>query len=195
MSAPAPTRAVPRFRPVETKIFHDRAALAERLEALRALARDAEKRRESALADETRGGMRPVKAVFTNGCFDLVHPGHAAYLRGARALGTHLIVALNTDESISGLKGPSRPILPLAERLKVVASFDFVDFAIPFAEPDPRPLISALKPDVLVKGGDYTVDQVLGRDEMWSWGGEVQILPLLPGYSTTSFVAKMKGLG
>jgi D-beta-D-heptose 7-phosphate kinase/D-beta-D-heptose 1-phosphate adenosyltransferase len=166
-----------RFRPVADKIRMDRAAFGAELEALRAAAPAEAKPR----------------VVFTNGCFDLLHPGHISYLTEAAGLGTHLVVALNSDESIRRLKGESRPILPLVERLKVIASLACVDFATWFDEPDPRPLINVLRPELLVKGGDYAIDQILGRDEVWSWGGDVKALPVLAGYSTTSYLKKMQG--
>jgi len=159
------------------KIFTDRAALAARLTTW-------------------RGGGAPgsgsVRVVFTNGCFDLLHPGHVAYLTRARELGTHLVIGVNSDESLRELKGTGRPVLPLDQRLKVLAGLACVSAVIGFSEPDPRPLIVAIKPDVLVKGGDYRLDQILGREEVASWGGETTTVPLLPGYSTTAIIERMR---
>ncbi len=131
------------------------------------------------------------KAVFTNGCFDIIHVGHARYLKFARELGDLLIVALNTDESVKQLKGPSRPILRLDERLRIMAAFWMVDYVTFFAELDPWNLINQLRPNVLVKGGDYKVDEIVGRDIVWAEGGEVITAPHFKGAATTEIINRI----
>ncbi len=136
------------------------------------------------------------RIVFTNGCFDILHAGHVRYLNQAKALGDKLVVGLNNDESISRLKGPERPINPLEERALVLSSLAAVDFVIPFGELEnndtPIRLIEQVKPDVLVKGGDYTKDQIVGADFVERHGGEVTVLPFLDGCSTTKVIEKIK---
>ncbi|MEM9528854.1 MAG: D-glycero-beta-D-manno-heptose 1-phosphate adenylyltransferase, partial [Bacteroidota bacterium] len=131
------------------------------------------------------------RTVFTNGVFDLIHPGHLTYLAEAAALGQRLIVGVNSDESVKRLKGPERPIMPLAARMQLLASLFFVDGVIAFAEDTPLELITALKPDVLVKGGDYLVEEIVGYQEVLSWGGEVTTLPYLEGQSSTRIIERM----
>lgn len=128
--------------------------------------------------------------VFTNGCFDIIHAGHIDYLSKARNLGEVLVVGLNSDESVRRLKGPQRPINDVDARSKVLASLFFVDYVIVFEEDTPLNLIKSVRPDILVKGGDYTRDTVVGADFVESYGGKVVILPLLKGYSTTSILNK-----
>lgn len=128
--------------------------------------------------------------VFTNGCFDIIHAGHIDYLSKARNLGDVLVVGLNSDESVRRLKGPQRPINDVDARSKVLASLFFVDYIIVFEEDTPLYLIKSVKPDILVKGGDYTRDTVVGADFVESYGGKVVILPFLKGYSTTSILNK-----
>lgn len=128
------------------------------------------------------------RVVFTNGCFDLIHIGHVRYLRAARARGDALIVALNTDRSIRALKGWRRPILRENERTRIVAAFEMVDFVTTFDELDPHEIISYLKPQVLVKGGDYQIDEIVGRDAVWAEGGEVAAVPLVPAASTSDII-------
>lgn len=128
--------------------------------------------------------------VFTNGCFDIIHAGHIDYLSKARNLGDVLVVGLNSDESVRRLKGPQRPINGVDARSKVLASLYFVDYVIVFEEDTPLNLIKSVRPDILVKGGDYTRDTVVGADFVESYGGKVVILPLLKGYSTTSILNK-----
>ena len=128
--------------------------------------------------------------VFTNGCFDIIHAGHIDYLSKARTLGEVLVVGLNSDESVRRLKGPQRPINDVDARSKVLASLFFVDYVIVFEEDTPLNLIKSVRPDILVKGGDYTRDTVVGADFVESYGGKVVILPLLKGYSTTSILNK-----
>jgi D-beta-D-heptose 7-phosphate kinase/D-beta-D-heptose 1-phosphate adenosyltransferase len=130
--------------------------------------------------------------VFTNGVFDVVHAGHVMYLEQARALGTTLIVGVNSDESVRRLKGPSRPVNPLSDRLLVLSALRFVDHVVPFAADTPLELITALLPHVLVKGGDYTRETVVGADVVEQHGGRVVIIPLLPGRSTTNILQKAR---
>ncbi len=131
------------------------------------------------------------KVVFTNGCFDLLHPGHVRYLRQSRALGDALIVALNSDRSVRELKGPGRPILEEAERAEVMAALECVDYVTIFDDSTPRELIATLLPDVLVKGGDWGVDQIVGRHEVESAGGIVLSLPFVEGSSTTDIINRI----
>lgn len=135
---------------------------------------------------------RPGRVVFTNGVFDLLHPGHVDILVAARALGDALIVGLNSDASVRRLKGPTRPVRKEAERAVVLAALESVDIVVVFDEDTPLELIRALEPDVLVKGGDYTVESVVGATDVIARGGEVVIVPLTPGHSTTSTVERMR---
>jgi len=139
-----------------------------------------------------RDGVRG-RVVFTNGVFDLLHPGHVDLLAAARAAGDALIVGVNSDSSVRRLKGPERPVRTEAERALVLAALEMVDAVTVFEQDTPLELIVALKPDVLVKGGDYTPDTVVGRREVESWGGTVVIVPLTPGQSTTSIIEKLRG--
>ena len=131
------------------------------------------------------------RVVFTNGCFDLLHPGHVRYLQQARALGDALIVALNSDRSVRELKGSSRPILKQDERAEVMAALACVDFVTIFDEPTPRELIAALLPNILVKGGDWSIDTIIGRDEVEAAGGQVLSLPFVDGVSTSDVIARI----
>lgn len=133
------------------------------------------------------------KVVFTNGVFDLLHPGHVDVLTAARARGDALIVGVNTDASVARLKGPGRPVRNEAERAYVLAALEAVDLVVLFEEDTPLELVRALRPDVIVKGGDYTVDSIVGASEVESWGGEVVVVPLTPGQSTTSIIEKLSG--
>lgn len=135
---------------------------------------------------------RDKRVVFTNGCFDLLHPGHVSYLESARALGDTLIVGLNSDESISRLKGPSRPINTLADRAHMLKGLRSVDLVVPFSDDTPINLITALLPDVLVKGGDYRPDEIVGASEVREAGGEVIVVPFLDGHSSTGIIAKIR---
>jgi rfaE bifunctional protein nucleotidyltransferase chain/domain len=126
--------------------------------------------------------------VFTNGCFDLLHPGHIDYLEKARALGDRLLVAINSDESVRAMKGASRPILPQEERAEILAAFACVDYVIIFSEPTPREVIQAVLPDVLVKGGDWALDEIVGRSEVEAAGGRVVTIDFLPGFSTSTII-------
>ena len=132
------------------------------------------------------------KVVFTNGCFDLLHAGHITYLSEAAALGTKLIIGLNADKSVQALKGPSRPINDEKTRSLLLAAMQFIDAVVIFEEQTPQNLINHLLPDVLVKGGDYTLDNIVGAKEVLENGGEVKTLSFLPGYSSTSIIDKIK---
>lgn len=133
--------------------------------------------------------------VFTNGCFDLLHPGHIRLLEDARSLGDLLVVAINTDASVRGNKGLSRPIVREQERAEVLASLVAVDYVVLFDEPTPLELIQIVVPDVLVKGSDWGLNEVVGRDEVEAAGGRVISIPLQPGYSTTELVSRITGNG
>jgi rfaE bifunctional protein nucleotidyltransferase chain/domain len=130
--------------------------------------------------------------VFTNGCFDLLHKGHIDYLAKAADLGDKLVIGLNSDKSAKGLKGPNRPIADEDSRALMLASFSFVDAVILFDEPTPINLIKFIKPDILVKGADYTLDQIVGADFVLQNGGQVKTLDYLPGYSTTLIEQKIR---
>lgn len=131
------------------------------------------------------------KIVFTNGCFDIIHKGHIYYLSKARDLGSKLILGLNTDASIKRLKGENRPIKEEESRALTIASFEFIDLVILFDEDTPLNLISSLLPDVLVKGSDYTVENIVGAKEVLANGGEVKTIEFVEGFSTTNYVKKM----
>ncbi|HEV3254384.1 MAG TPA: D-glycero-beta-D-manno-heptose 1-phosphate adenylyltransferase [Candidatus Acidoferrales bacterium] len=131
------------------------------------------------------------QVVFTNGCFDLLHPGHVRLLEQARALGSFLIVAINSDASVRGMKGPGRPVIPEEERAEILAGMASVDYVTVFDEPTPRELIARVLPDVLVKGSDWGVDEVVGREEVEGAGGRVISIPLEPGYSTTGLIERV----
>lgn len=132
------------------------------------------------------------KVVFTNGCFDLLHYGHIHYLAQARELGNVLIIGLNAADSVRRLKGPNRPINDETTRLWQMAALQFVDMVVSFEEDTPAALIELLKPDVLVKGGDYDIRSIVGADTVLQNGGEVHVLPYIEGYSTTSLEAKIR---
>ena len=131
------------------------------------------------------------KIVFTNGCFDLIHPGHTRYLATARALGDILIVAVNSDSSVRMIKGEKRPINSEAERAETLAALESVDFVTIFSEPDPYLVIAALQPDVLVKGGDWPIEKIIGRDVVQARGGSVVNVPYIDGASTTGIIEKI----
>lgn len=128
------------------------------------------------------------RIVFTNGCFDIIHRGHVYYLSKARELGDLLIIGLNSDESVSRLKGKGRPINPQMARAEVLGALGMVDYIILFEEDTPLNLINGIKPDLLVKGGDYNVKEIVGYSEVTSSGGQVVTIPILEGYSTTSIL-------
>jgi D-beta-D-heptose 7-phosphate kinase/D-beta-D-heptose 1-phosphate adenosyltransferase len=133
------------------------------------------------------------RIVFTNGCFDLMHVGHTRYLQAAKGLGDLLVVAVNSDASVRSLnKAPDRPIVSDSQRAEVVAALGCVDYVILFNEPDPQSLIAALQPDVLVKGGDWAVERIVGREIVEARGGVVRTIPLVPGVSTTSLIERIR---
>ncbi len=132
------------------------------------------------------------KVVFTNGCFDLIHAGHLTYLEQARSLGDFLVVAINSDESVTRLKGPGRPILPWQERGRLLAALRCVDLVVPFSEDTPLSLIEKLQPDALVKGGDWKVEDIVGGDFVKKAGGTVHSLGFVPGRSTSEIIAKIR---
>lgn len=131
------------------------------------------------------------KIVFTNGCFDILHSGHVRYLNQAAQLGERLIIAVNSDESIAQLKGATRPIVPLESRMELLAALSCVDWVVPFSEQTPERLICKLKPDVLVKGGDYKPEEIAGAQCVWDAGGQVEILSFWDGFSTTKIVDRI----
>ena len=130
------------------------------------------------------------KVVFTNGCFDLLHPGHVRYLAAARDRGDVLVVGVNSDRSVRTLKGPGRPVQSEAARAEVLAALAAVDHVVVFDAPTPIDLILALEPDVLAKGADWAADEIVGADEVRSWGGRVARIPLVPGQSTTRLLER-----
>ncbi len=132
------------------------------------------------------------RIVFTNGVFDLLHPGHVRYLQQARRLGDALIVGVNSDRSVRAIKGPQRPITPEAERVEVLSALDCVDAAVVFDEETPHALIAAIQPDVLVKGADWAEDAIVGRDIVEARGGRVVRVPIEVGYSTTGIIEKAR---
>lgn len=130
--------------------------------------------------------------VFSNGCFDIIHPGHAQYLAAAAALGSRLVIGVNTDDSVKRLKGASRPVISENERCLLLASFQFVDAVCLFDEDTPLELIKSIIPDVLVKGKDYAIDQIVGADVVLQHGGKVETIELVEGFSTSSLIEKIK---
>lgn len=135
---------------------------------------------------------RPRTLCFTNGCFDLIHPGHVQYLEDARALGDFLVVGLNSDSSVVRLKGPSRPLQNEWARARVLLGLRSVDAVIRFDEDTPLALIQVLQPDILAKGGDYTPDTVVGREFVERRGGRLALIPFLPGHSTSAIVERIR---
>jgi D-beta-D-heptose 7-phosphate kinase/D-beta-D-heptose 1-phosphate adenosyltransferase len=131
------------------------------------------------------------KVVFTNGCFDVLHPGHIELLTLARQLGDALIVAINSDSSVRRLKGNARPVFPESERAEVLRALEMVDYVCTFDEDTPLQIILKTRPDVLVKGADWGMDEIVGRDEVESWGGRVVALPLVTGQSTTGVIERV----
>ena len=138
---------------------------------------------------DKRNGRR---VVFTNGCFDLLHPGHIRSLEYARSLGDALVVGLNSDASVRQLKGEGRPLIPEGERAEILAALECVDGVVIFDDLTPRRTIAALLPDVLVKGGDWAGDKIIGREEVEAAGGRVVSAPVVPGYSTTEILRKIR---
>lgn len=131
------------------------------------------------------------KIVFTNGCFDILHWGHVSYLKKARDLGDSLVLALNTDDSVKKLKGPSRPINNQNDRALVINELKSIDYVTFFSENTPYEIISHIKPDIITKGGDYTPEQVVGKDIVESYGGNVEIIPFVDGKSTSNIINKI----
>jgi D-beta-D-heptose 7-phosphate kinase/D-beta-D-heptose 1-phosphate adenosyltransferase len=131
------------------------------------------------------------KIVFTNGCFDIIHPGHIDYLKKAKALGDILVIGINSDSSIKRIKGAFRPINSENNRLKILEAFYFVDFLTIFNEDTPYNLIDLVKPDILVKGGDWNISEIVGKNIVEKYGGIVKIIPLLEGYSTSNIIDKI----
>jgi rfaE bifunctional protein nucleotidyltransferase chain/domain len=131
------------------------------------------------------------KVVFTNGCFDLIHVGHIRYLREARLLGDALVVAVNSDASVRAIKGPSRPLQPEAERAEILASLECVDYVTIFSDETPHAVIAALLPDVLVKGSDWPIEKIVGREIVEAHGGRVMNIPIVEGRSTTEILNKI----
>jgi len=149
--------------------------------------------------NELRGKMEELrnkgkKIAFTNGCFDILHVGHVRYLREARKTADVLVLALNSDSSVRSIKGEKRPLMNEKERAEILAALEFVDFVTIFPELTPLELINYLKPDVLIKGGDWPEEKVVGREEVKQWGGRVAIIPEVEGKSTTNIVEKIKTL-
>ena len=139
---------------------------------------------------EKRNGKR---VVFTNGCFDVLHPGHLHSLESARALGDCLIVGLNGDESVRSLKGAGRPVIPAGERAEILASLECVDAVVVFEDLTPQKVIAALLPDVLVKGSDWPGNQIVGRADVEAAGGRVVLVDTVPGYSTKEILKRIRG--
>ena len=133
------------------------------------------------------------RVVFTNGVFDLLHPGHVDVLLGARRAGDRLVVAVNSDASVRRLKGPERPVRAEADRAYVLAALEMVDCVVVFEQDTPLELIRALRPDVLVKGGDYIESTIVGAADVRAWGGDVRVIPLTPGQSTTNIIRTLRG--
>lgn len=142
------------------------------------------------LAREAKRNGRRV--VFTNGCFDLLHPGHLRCLEQARALGDLLVVAINSDSSVRELKGAGRPLVPQDERAEILAALAAVNYVVIFDAPTPRELIARLLPDVLVKGGDWGAEEIVGRAEVEAAGGRVVSIPVVPGYSTSAILERLR---
>ena len=148
---------------------------------------------EEAIVRFGRGKRNGKRVVFTNGCFDLLHPGHIRNLEAARALGDVLIVGLNNDDSVHTLKGAGRPVIPAEERAEILASLECVDAVLIFDELTPQKVITSLLPDILVKGGDWPGNKIVGREEVEATGGKVVLIDVVPGYSTTEILKKIRG--
>lgn len=147
--------------------------------------------RDEAVAQVANWHQQGLRVVFTNGCFDIVHLGHIDYLEKARALGDKLVLGLNTDASVSRIKGPLRPVVNETARARLMAALQFVDIVTLFDEPTPLELIEAVRPDVLVKGDDYSIATIVGADFVLGNGGRVETIALVPGYSTTALIGKI----
>jgi rfaE bifunctional protein nucleotidyltransferase chain/domain len=144
------------------------------------------------IAADARSKGRSV--VFTNGCFDLLHRGHVHVLREAKACGDLLITGVNSDKSVKKIKGPARPVMPESDRSELLASLEMVDYVVLFDEPDPYELISAIRPNVLVKGGDWSDAKIVGVDLVEEAGGRVVVIPYIKGFSTTEIIERIKNL-
>ena len=139
-----------------------------------------------------RVGKRKKKVVFTNGCFDILHAGHISYIEEARALGDLLVIGVNSDASLRRLKGSTRPIVPQAERMRLLAALEAVDFIVVFEEDTPAALIKELMPDILAKGADYEIHQIVGADTVLEAGGKVERIAFVPGLSTSDIVKRIQ---
>ncbi len=149
----------------------------------------------NALKDELEKLRKKGETVaFTNGCFDILHVGHVRYLREAKKTADVLVLALNSDSSVRSIKGEKKPLVPEKERAEILAALEFIDFVTIFPELTPLELINYLKPDILIKGGDWPEEKVVGREEIKKWGGRVKIIPEIKGKSTTNIVEKIKKL-
>jgi D-beta-D-heptose 7-phosphate kinase/D-beta-D-heptose 1-phosphate adenosyltransferase len=147
--------------------------------------------RRTAAAAVRAAQRRGERVVFTNGCFDLLHVGHVRSLEQARSLGDRLLVAINRDASVRRIKGPSRPVVPERQRAELVAGFACVDWVVLFGQTTPLSLIRALRPDVLAKGGDWRLDDIVGRREVESWGGRVERLRIVPGVRSSDLIERI----
>ena len=149
---------------------------------------------QDSVAQEVRRLQSSGKCVvFTNGCFDVLHPGHIELLTQARRLGDALVIAINSDNSVRRLKGPNRPVFPETERTELLMALEMVDYVCAFDEDTPLQVILKIRPDVLVKGADWGLDKIVGRPQVESWGGRVVALPLVAGQSTTSVIERVLG--
>lgn len=149
--------------------------------------------REDELIEQVAAARRAGRRiVFTNGCYDLLHPGHIRTLEQARAFGDALVVAINSDRSVREMKGAGRPLIPEAERAEILAALEAVDWVVVFDDATPRRLIARLVPDILVKGGDWGADEIVGREEVEAAGGRVERVAVLPGYSTSEIIRRIR---
>ena len=148
--------------------------------------------RQEAIRAVRKARRRGERVVFTNGCFDVLHVGHVRSLEQARGLGDRLIVAVNSDASVRRLKGAGRPVVPARQRVEVLAALACVDWVVVFRDDTPRSLIRALRPDVLAKGGDWSLDAIIGAEDVRSWGGRVVRLRQVPGVRTSRIVEKLR---
>lgn len=138
--------------------------------------------------------LKGKKIVFTNGCFDILHRGHIEFLKSAKSLGDILVVALNSDNSVKKIKGKGRPINPLSDRAVILSALEFVDYITVFDESTPKKVIGKIRPDILTKGADWSKDNIVGRDVVESYGGQVMTIRYLKGYSTTKIINRLKRL-
>jgi D-beta-D-heptose 7-phosphate kinase/D-beta-D-heptose 1-phosphate adenosyltransferase len=151
--------------------------------------------RKAAAEELRRARRRGERVVFTNGCFDILHVGHVRSLEEARGLGDRLVVAVNDDASVRRLKGPSRPVVPARQRAELLAALECVDWVVVFGAETPLATIRALRPDVLAKGGDWGMDEIVGRKDVESWGGRVVRLQEIPGVRSTTLIERAMGKG